>query len=92
MKLQNRSKLLPILMCVTMIPCVAVAATNTGRPPGKPPQEAFDACKGKSEGTSVEVTTPRGTLKATCKSMQGQMVAVPANGAPPPQNSNSNGQ
>lgn len=58
----------------------------------EPPQEALDACKEKSEGTSAEIVTPRGdTIKATCKLMKGQLVAVPekdfpgsGSGGPPP--------
>lgn len=43
-----------------------------GRPHG-PPQEFYDACKGKAVGAVVQVKTPRGdTVKATCK-----MIAVP---------------
>ena len=43
-----------------------------GRPKG-PPQEFYDACKGKAVGAVVQVKTPHGdTKKATC-----QMVAVP---------------
>lgn len=49
----------------------------------EPPQEAFDACKGKDEGSTVEMTTPNGsTIKATCKRFKDQLVAVPE-GAPP---------
>jgi hypothetical protein len=50
--------------------------------PGKgPPPEAYEACKDKSEGTAVEMTTPRGdTIKATCKQINGQLVAVPEGG------------
>jgi len=52
----------------------------------EPPQEAFDACKDKSEGAAVEIVTPRGdTIKATCKKFKDQLVAVPegAPSAPP---------
>jgi hypothetical protein len=55
-----------------------------------PPPEAVEACKDKSEGTVVEITTPRGdTIKATCKQIDGQLVAVPESGfrgqkVPPP--------
>ena len=76
--------ILPILVLM-LVPIIAWAASDSNKPPGgrgKPPQEAFDACKGKSEGDAVEFTTPRGKLKATCKSMQGQLVAVPAGGPP----------
>lgn len=52
-----------------------------------PPQEAIDACKEKSEGAAVEITTPRGdTIKATCKQIKGQLVAVPEGGPPGPGN------
>lgn len=47
-----------------------------GPPPGKegqgpggmrtPPAEAFDACQGKSEGSSCSVRTPKGSLSGTC--------------------------
>lgn len=71
-----------------------MAANTDARPSGerrKPPQAAFDACKDKSEGASVEITTPGGTLKATCKSFEGQLVAVPegAPTGPPPGESGS---
>jgi hypothetical protein len=50
----------------------------------EPPQAAFDACKGKSEGSTVEMVTPNGgTIKAICKMFKDQLVAVPE-GAPPP--------
>lgn len=58
----------------------------------KPPPEAYTACEGKSEGASVRVTTPDGkTIEATCRSLDGQLVAAPkmsgrrpGNGQPPP--------
>jgi hypothetical protein len=47
------------------------------------PQETIDACKEKSEGAAVEMTTPRGdTIRATCKLINGQLVAVPEGGPP----------
>lgn len=46
-----------------------------------PPREAIEACNDKAEGTAVEITTPRGDkIKATCKQVDGQMVAVPEGG------------
>lgn len=46
-----------------------------------PPPEAIEACKDKSEGTAVEITTPRGdTIKAICKQIDGQIAAVPEGG------------
>lgn len=54
-------------------------------PPGQPqehrgpPQEAFDACKGKKEGDAAQMKTPRGEAMAgTCR-----MVLVPAAGRNP---------
>lgn len=76
-----------LCLLVVMVPGLVLAAEETRKPSGgrgKPPQEAIDACNGKSEGTTVEFTSPRGTVKGTCKSMNGQMVAVPEGGAPPP--------
>ncbi len=60
--------------------------SETRRPPGdrrRPPQAAFDACSGKTEGTTVVLNTPGGTITATCKRFDNQLVAVP-DGAPPP--------
>ena len=54
--------------------------------PMKPPPEAIAACKGKTEGTSVQFTTPRGdTLKGVCKKFKGVLAAMPEMGGPPPQ-------
>ncbi len=36
-------------------------------PPHKPPQEAFDACKGSTEGAACSVTFHDRTLTGTCK-------------------------
>lgn len=56
---------------------------RTGR--REPPQEAIDACKGKSEGASVEIVTPRGdTIEATCKQINGHLTALPDKGSPVP--------
>ena len=45
---------------------------------GGPPQEAIDACVGKSAGATVEFKSPRGdTVKGTCAERRGQLVAVP---------------
>lgn len=62
--------------------------TQQGRPDRRgPPPEAIDACKEKSEGAAVEITTPHGdTIKATCKKIKGQLVAVPEGGPPGPGN------
>lgn len=64
-----------------------------GRPDSKgPPPEAIAACKEKSEGAAVEITTPRGdTIKSTCKQINGQLIAVPEGGPPGPGNGASEG-
>ncbi|KAB0664109.1 hypothetical protein F6V25_15000 [Oryzomonas japonica] len=74
-------------LLVTGVMVSAPAWASVGPAPGErrePPQAAFDACKGKSEGAAVEIVTPNGgTIKATCKTFKGQLAAVPE-GAPPP--------
>ena len=85
-RIMKKVEILCLLM--VMVPNLVWAAGDSWRPPRdgrKPPQEAFDACKGKSEGASVEVTTPHGKLKATCKLMECQLVAIPEGMPPPPQ-------
>jgi hypothetical protein len=50
----------------------------------KPPPEAIEACKGKSEGTAVQFITPRGdTFKGVCRQFEGILAAMPEQGAPP---------
>jgi hypothetical protein len=50
-----------------------------------PPPEAIEVCKGKTEGASVEFKDPRGqSLKATCRSMNGSLAAVPEGFGSPP--------
>ena len=67
----------------------AAQTEETNSPPQqqgrmKPPPEAIAACKGKSEGTSVQFTTGRGdTLKGVCKQFEGVLTAMPEMGAPP---------
>lgn len=71
-----------------------VQAEDMNRPPKpdgrmKPLPEAIAACKGKSEGTRVQFTTPRGdTLKGVCKQFEGTLAAMPERGAPPPEGGN----
>ena len=63
-------------------------ANASAMPPGGPgerrgpPQEFFDACKGKAEGASVSARGPRGEeMRGTCR-----MVMVPSGPmqSPPP--------
>lgn len=59
----------------------AWAQPERGGTPPAPPPEAYAACKGKSEGTSVTLTMPDGkTLAGTCRTMDGTLVAMPAGG------------
>jgi len=54
-------------------------------PPARrePPPEAFQACEGKTEGTTVTLTMPDGkTLQGTCRLWKGALVAMPAGGPP----------
>ena len=45
----------------------------------QPPEEAFKACVGKSEGDTVSVTMPRGdTLEATCAKFGDKLAARPS--------------
>ena len=69
-----------VLVAAGTIPVSAHAnyGPGGGRPPQGPPPEAFAACKEKSEGDAVTITTPRGdTIKATCRKVDGQLAAVP---------------
>ncbi len=78
------------LACCLIVALLPVSAWGVSEPrgggePGRPPQEAFEACRGKSEGSEVVITTPSGdTIKATCRSFNGQLVAVPEGPPPPP--------
>lgn len=52
-----------------------------------PPPQAYEACKDKNEGDSVEIVTPRGeTIKATCKQIDGKLAAMPEGGVLDPRN------
>jgi len=79
------------LGCAAVAWAMAVGAASAGgesgpgeQPGGRtPPREAVEACTGKSAGAEVEITTPRGdTLKAVCRQLGGQLVAVPEGGPP----------
>ena len=81
-----------MLIIFLLIGGVSVAqAEEVNSPPKpeggmKPPPEAITACKGKSEGTAVQFTTPRGaTLKGVCKQFEGVLAAMAERGAPPPE-------
>ncbi len=89
MGMRGVKRAVALCMVGAMIPAAvwaSVGSSESGEP-RKPPQAAFDACQGKSEGTAVEIVTPRGdTIKATCKKFRNQsLVAVP-DGPPPSRN------
>lgn len=77
--------LITIAALMTFITINSALAGQHDGPPGRggtmaPPQEAYEACKDKSEGDSVELTTPRGdTLKAVCRKIHDRLAAVPEN-------------
>jgi hypothetical protein len=78
-----------VLFCLlAMLPPTSVWASTGPTEPGgrrEPPKEAFEACREKSEGDVVEVTTPRGeTIKAACRKVNGKLAAMPDRGASPP--------
>lgn len=75
-----------VLFCLLASTAMADSDGYTREPPRgghrRPPQEAFDACKGKTEGASVMISTPHGSFKATCRNFEGSLAAAPE-GAPP---------
>jgi hypothetical protein len=87
-----------ILMLATGgVPVTSTEEINKPPPPPKgnmkPPPEAYTACKGKTEGTVVQFTTPRGeTLKGICRLFDGVLVAEPERKGPPPGGSNKPGK
>lgn len=68
------------LMIVVMM-AVAACANNEQNGRGKqqgPPPEAIKACEGKQAGDTVSFAGRGGeTLKATCQTVEDQLVAVP---------------
>jgi len=73
-----------ILALVGLIPASGRASYGADeRRPPEPPQQAIDACKDQSEGRTVEMATPRGdAMKAVCRQIGAQLVAVPEGGSP----------
>ena len=69
-----------ILSIVAMVPAAGYASGGHwggGKPLG-PPQEAIDACAGKSEGDAVRFTMPCGdTVSGICRDVRGGLIAVP---------------
>lgn len=79
-----------IVVCVlflSMLVPEGVAQRPSGRPPqggpqGGPPQEAINACNGKSKGETCQFTAPHGTISGTCLRIQNQLACAPE-GMPP---------
>jgi len=84
MPLSQRKNLVLCCLMTAMLPMLTWAGND--RPPRgerrRPPQAAFDACKGKTEGASITLATPHGSFKAICRNFEGTLAAVPE-GAPP---------
>jgi len=79
----NRYRISVTVVSLLLMGSTLVMAEGFGGPPPgsgniKPPPEAIEACKDMNEGTEVEITTPRGDkLKAVCRQIDNQLVAVP---------------
>ncbi|NDY72083.1 hypothetical protein DO021_21250 [Desulfobacter hydrogenophilus] len=57
-----------VLIAFNLNTSLAYARSNNGRPQGGPPQEAFTACEGKSEGDTASFKASNGeTITGTCK-------------------------
>jgi hypothetical protein len=55
------------------------------RPRHEPPPQAYEDCKGKKEGTVVQITTPReGKIAATCTNSPKGLFARPEHPPGPP--------
>ena len=78
--------LITLVLCFSVMMLIPVnvwsqPGNRRNGPPMKPPQEAFDACNGKSNGDTCTVVTPRGdNISGTCRTPKGQqLVCVPDN-------------
>jgi len=66
------------LLSLMLFASIGVYASPHDR---KTPKEAVEACANSAENDQVSFETPNGdTLEASCKMMDGELVAVPANG------------
>ena len=69
----QRASIIALLFCTGAAIAQPTPPASQGERHG-PPQEAFDACKGKKDGDAVEVKSPRGDMaKGTCR-----LVMIPA--------------
>ncbi|MBB1440015.1 hypothetical protein H5202_15310 [Shewanella sp. SG41-4] len=70
-------------ICIGLLSFMALTSVGANANPHdrKPPKEAVEACANSAENDQVSFDTPRGdTLEATCQIIDGELVAVPANG------------
>lgn len=76
-----------VVAAVAVLPLSAWASfepDGSGRKPPEPPPQAIEACQGKTEGATVEMTTPRGdTVKGVCRQVGSRLAAVPERGPKP---------
>lgn len=73
----RHSPAIPMLIALGLI---FPTMTNAQKPPhGKPPQAAYDACKGKSRAATCQMQTPHGSMSGTCQTPPNvsKMVCVP---------------
>ena len=69
-----------------LAPALVWASIGMKEPGGRrePPKEAIDACREKSGGDVVEVTTKNGqTIKATCRQIDEKLASMPDRESPP---------
>lgn len=83
-------KTITLIMLGAMLPVAACAADNNEERRGPhqgPPPEAIAACKDKSAGDKVTFKGREGeSVAAICRSIEGMIVAVPADREPPSEN------
>ena len=88
-----RAAVLAALVGVGLLGAEADAQPGHGGPPGnggppggmRPPQEAYDACSGRSEGASCSVSFRGSTLAGTCRQdRERALVCFPAQMPEPP--------
>jgi hypothetical protein len=75
------------LCLLLLLPSASLAwnDTDNDRRPPEPPPEAYQACRGKEEGSRVTLKGPHGEImKAECRQQGDRLVAVPT-GRPPAQ-------
>jgi uncharacterized protein (DUF2345 family) len=87
-----KTKLLPPVLVLSLLAGVAIAQDRTQstqpqqtqqtqqKPAGghEPPPQAYEDCKGKKTGDTVQHTTPEGKVAATCVESPKGLVARPS--------------